>query len=190
MRRLYFGLAIAALLIVAASGVESIGGSRAALCSSSDSVGCATEGCSTCGLSGVCSECVAECTEKKSKASSFEIECKKVCVPPVRVPGCGEILANLCGNRTVGELKTTGNGCTDGCGEGCMTCEPCEARRSLLARLFQCSANGRVRTVGVLKTLTKEKIKPAIKWSVRDGATHGCTTGECTTGGCTEGCRN
>ncbi len=123
--------------------------------------------------------CKPTCEWTKVKKKCWEVECKDVCVPPVKLPSFCEVFKSAIGMRgTVGALPTRGGttGCTS-CGDECRgSCGTVSCSTLAGCNNGSCLGGGRVRTVRVLKGKTTEVEKMVVKWDVQPAAT-GCGKG-------------
>ena len=123
--------------------------------------------------------CKPTCEWTKVKKKCWEVECKDVCVPPVKIPSFCEVFKSALGMRgTVGALPTRGGsaGCTS-CGDSCSgTCGTASCSSIAGCNNGNCLGGGRIRTVRVLKGKTTEVEKMVVKWNV-EPAEAGCGKG-------------
>ena len=155
------------------------------------SAGCG-EGCSTGGCEPVLQ---AECKWVDIEKKCWEVECKEVAIPPVKLPRFGDCLRAIRCGKAVGILPETGGsgcagcadaGCTGECGSPACRVSACDSGKGLMSKLFGHHACGRVRTVGKLKSSTSKVKKQVVEWKIiggSEGCGKSCTSG-CTSGGC------
>jgi len=155
------------------------------------SAGCG-EGCSTGGCEPVLR---AECKWVDVEKQCWEVECKNVAVPPVKLPKFADCLRAVFTRKAIGVLPETGSstgcgdaGCTGecgiaGCGSSACDSESCVdgLKKGLLGR----HARGQVRKVAKLKSTKSTVKKQVVEWKIvgsSEGCGKSCTSG-CTTGG-------
>jgi len=186
-----YSLAIAmtiAVIVVPAATFAGFGDCKSAGCGED----CSTGGC----------EPVLQAERKwvDIEKKCWEVECKEVAIPPVKLPRFGDCLKAIRCGKTVGILPETGGssctgcanfGCTGECGSpgrrasrcGSSTCD---SGKGLMSKLFGHHACGRVRTVGKLKSSSSKVKKQVVEWKIiggSEGCGKSCTSG-CTSGGC------
>ncbi len=111
-----------------------------------------------------CNEkCELKVTKEKEKKTAWDVECKRICIPPVRFPW--QPMPKACGCADGGCADV---GCCDsGCGKSCAH-----------------NKCGHVKTVRVLKKESYECPKCKYTWSPADKGC--CAGGGCTDLGCTD----
>lgn len=186
MKKLSLAFAMIVFAIAPAATFAGLGDCKSAGCG---------EGCSSGGCEPVLQ---AECKWVDVEKKCWEVECKEVAIPPVKLPKLGACLKAICTGKGIGALPEAGNGdcsscteagCTGECGSpacGSSACSTESCGDGLMSKLFGRHACGRVRTVSKLKSSKSKVKKRVVEWKIVGGSegcgkscTSGCTSGSC-----------